>query len=195
MDNAPNDQVRVKGTKKLASTYWLCDCRTGPNPSRWQKVVVSASLGGIGLAGLWDQKSIFLICFALLYPCLAVWWWRFSAKHAAALLKSTGSFEPTPYDIPPNPSDSSNEDLVAIVKCSTVFEADRVVRLLDQANIRAVIPNKWHFATESFADLRNCYPHIQVRVPRKCYAAARQAIMGVVPLPDTIRPPIAKKLL
>ncbi|MDB6038174.1 MAG: hypothetical protein JWM99_2015 [Verrucomicrobiales bacterium] len=180
MDDAPNDQVRVKGTKKLASTYLLCDCGTGPYRPRWKKVVVPALLGGIGLAGLWDQNPIFLICFALLYPCLAVWWWRFSAKHAASLLESTGSFEPAPYDIPTVPSDSSNEDLVTIVKCSTVLEADRIVRLLDQANIRAVIPNKWHLATESLADLRNCYPHIQVRVPRKCYSAARQAIMGVV---------------
>lgn len=179
MDNTPNDQVRVKGAKKLAYIYWLCDCGTGPNPRRWQKVMAIALLGGTGLAGLWDQKPILLICFALLYSCLSVWWWRFSAKHATALLESTGSFEPAPYDIPPVPSDCSSEDLVTIVKCSTVLEADRIVRLLDQANIPAVIPDKWHHVTQSLADLRNCYPHIQVRVPSKCYAAARQAIMGV----------------
>jgi hypothetical protein len=81
------------------------------------------------------------------------------------------------YDIPAQPPPAANDDSVLIVTCTTVLEADGVVKELKNAGIAALIENKFRVWTNAIADLRNAYPHIRIRISSKDYNAARKLLM------------------
>lgn len=84
------------------------------------------------------------------------------------------------YDIPLQPSEGPEDGFVTIVKCANTLEADGIVRLLDRAGIRSQIQDKLGIAMSCFADLRNDYPSIAIRVARKSYSDARQLLIRVL---------------
>jgi hypothetical protein len=82
------------------------------------------------------------------------------------------------YDIPAQSPLPASNGSVLIVTCTTCPEADRVVKILKKAGISANIENKWAALTNRFADLRNNYPHIRIRISSKNYDAAKELLMG-----------------
>jgi hypothetical protein len=80
------------------------------------------------------------------------------------------------YDIPAQPLPSAKVGFVRIVACTTIVEADRVVKELKSAGISADVENKLEAVTNLFADLRNAYPHIRIRISSKDYDTARQLL-------------------
>jgi hypothetical protein len=81
------------------------------------------------------------------------------------------------YDIPAQPPPPAQNGFVRLVKCTTSPEADQVVKELKNAGIAADIENKMDALTNSFSDLRNDYPFIQIRISGRDYEAARKVLM------------------
>jgi len=83
---------------------------------------------------------------------------------------STGP-EPTRprYHIPPLSPQEGKLDLVTIVNCQTLFEADVVVSELEAAGIHAVIPDEFVFNL-------NVVGYVRVQVAPQDYEAAKDVI-------------------
>jgi Putative prokaryotic signal transducing protein len=79
-------------------------------------------------------------------------------------------------DIPAQPLPSAKVGFVRIVTCTTIPEADRVVKELKSAGISAVIENKLEAVSNLYADLKNAYPYIRIRISSKDYDAARKLL-------------------
>ena len=102
--------------------------------------------------------------------------WLFTRRKINAN-SSDDEVKPSQHKIPVQPPPGAEHDFVTIITCSTIIEADRAVRMLEQAGVPTQIPDKFGIAASSFADLRNCYPHIPIRIARKYYGAAREVLI------------------
>jgi len=99
----------------------------------------------------------------------------------AQSVSQPSSYEPLRYDIPAKPLPPANDGSVPIVTCTTILEADRVVKELKSAGLSADIEDKLGALTNSFSDLRNSYPYIRIRISSKDYDAARKLLMRIKP--------------
>ena len=78
-------------------------------------------------------------------------------------------------------------DLVTIVSCQTLFDADMVVSELDAAGISALIPDE--FVAEAMAFNLNAVGYVRVQVSPQDYDAAKDVIedadrlTGALPAP------------
>jgi hypothetical protein len=78
------------------------------------------------------------------------------------------------YKILPLSPEQAKLDLVTIVNCETLFEADVVVSELEATGITAVIPDE--FVAEAFAYGLNALGYVRVQVAPKDYEAAKDVI-------------------
>lgn len=86
--------------------------------------------------------------------------------------------EPEParprYEIRPLSPEEAKLDLVTILTCQTLFDADMVVSELEAAGIQAVIPDE--FQAEAWAFGLNALGYVRVQVAPKDYQAAKDVI-------------------
>ena len=84
--------------------------------------------------------------------------------------------EPAPpkYRIRPLSPEEEKLDLVTIVTCQTLFDADMVVSELEAAGITALIPDE--FAAEAMAYGLNALGYVRVQVSPRDYEAAKDVI-------------------
>jgi hypothetical protein len=86
--------------------------------------------------------------------------------------------EPQPggpkYQIRPLSPEDAKLDLVTIVTCQTLFDADMVVSELEAAGITALIPDE--FVAEAMAYNLNALGYVRVQVSPRDYNAAKDVI-------------------
>jgi hypothetical protein len=78
------------------------------------------------------------------------------------------------YQIRPLSPEEAKLDLITIVNCQTLFEADMIVSELEAAGITALIPDE--FVAEAFAYGLNALGYVRVQVAPKDYDAAKDVI-------------------
>jgi hypothetical protein len=78
------------------------------------------------------------------------------------------------YELAPPSTDERNLDLVNLVRCRTLLEADLVVSRLEAAGIPAFIPDQ--NLVQMVAWNVNTYGYVRVQVSPKDYDAARELI-------------------
>ena len=78
------------------------------------------------------------------------------------------------YQIRPLSPEEAKLDLVTIVTCQTLFDADMVVSELEAAGITALIPDE--FVAEAMAFNLNAVGYVRVQVCPRDYAAAKDVI-------------------
>jgi hypothetical protein len=78
------------------------------------------------------------------------------------------------YQIRPLSPEDAKLDLVTIVSCQTLFEADMVVSELEAAGIKALIPDE--FLAEAWAFNLNALGYVRVQVSPNDYEAAKDVI-------------------
>jgi hypothetical protein len=83
------------------------------------------------------------------------------------------------YQIPALAAGGRADDLVTIVSCATVSEANRVVKTLKRAGIVARIADALGVALSGMADLQNSFPHIRIQIAREDYLAARALLNSI----------------
>ena len=97
-------------------------------------------------------------------------------------LVQTTPTQPTPepeparrkYQVRPLSPEDAKLDLVTIVSCQTLFDADMVVSELDAAGISALIPDE--FVAEAMAFNLNAVGYVRVQVSPQDYDAAKDVI-------------------
>ena len=80
----------------------------------------------------------------------------------------------TKYQIRPLSPEEAKLDLVTIVSCQTLFDADMVVSELEAAGITALIPDE--FVAEAMAFNLNAVGYVRVQVSPQDYNAAKDVI-------------------
>jgi len=78
------------------------------------------------------------------------------------------------YQIRPLSPEDAKLDLVTIVSCQTLFDADMVVSELEAAGITALIPDE--FVAETMAYGLNAVVYVRVQVSPRDYDAAKDVI-------------------
>ena len=78
------------------------------------------------------------------------------------------------YQIRPLSPEDAKLDLVTIVSCQTLFDADMVVSELEAAGITALIPDE--FLAEAWAFNLNALGYVRVQVSPQDYEAAKDVI-------------------
>ena len=80
------------------------------------------------------------------------------------------------YEFPPLSGAGQQNDLVTLVTCGTLVEADLVVSRLRAAGIQAFIPDECLMQTIGFN--LNTFGYVRVQVAPRDYAAARDLLSG-----------------
>ena len=78
------------------------------------------------------------------------------------------------YEIRPLSPEEAKLDLVTIVSCQTLFDADVLVSELEAAGIEAIIPDE--FLAEAWAFNLNALGYVRVQVAPNDYEAAKDVI-------------------
>lgn len=89
---------------------------------------------------------------------------------------STGTVGPSRFDFKPlNPAEAEN-DLVTLLTCRTLLDADMILGLLEGAQIEGIVPDQFLMQAVSFN--LNTYGYVRVQVAPKDYDEAKALLLA-----------------
>jgi hypothetical protein len=97
-----------------------------------------------------------------------------SAQPAAP--SSAPSSTPTKLEFVPMKPEERDHDLVTLLRCRTLLEADLIVAQLESAGISAFIPDQ--FLMQAISWNVNTYGYVRIQVPPKDYEAAKEFLQA-----------------
>jgi hypothetical protein len=101
-------------------------------------------------------------------------------EHEGDAVTPKGQSAPAKLEFMTPTAEEMKMDLVTLIKCRTLMDADMIVAQLDSAGIPAFIPDQ--FLMQNIAFNVNTYGYVRIQVSPKDFEAAKEYLLA--PAPD-----------